>query len=125
MKKLSLGVALVAFLMSSCCGNSEKKECCNKGEMKECCKKSCEGMSEEQKQARAEFKAKWADFENQTADVQKELIAKKKEFIDSKREALKAKIAECEKKFEGFDTLTIAQQKALLDELPCCKEQKC
>ena len=127
MKKLSLMavVASFALLMSSCCCNSEKKECCKKEEKKECCKKTCcEGMNEEQKQACAEFQAQWADFDNSTEDVQKELIAKKKAFFDSKREALKAKIAECEKYFEGFDALTIAEQKAALDNAPCCKDKK-
>jgi len=122
MKKLSLvaSAVLFAFLVSSCCCNSEKKE----GGAAKCCEKDKKEMTEEEKVC-AEFKAKWEDFENLAEDVQKELIAKKKGFIEARREALKAEIAECEKKFEGFEALTVAEQKEFLDNLSCCATKKC
>ena len=132
MKKLGLFASMICFLfMVSCCGNcqkegekccdKDKKECCSKD--KKCCEKKCD-LTEEQIAECKAFKEKWENFENLVESEQAELIAKKKAFVDAEREALKAKIAECEAKWAGFEEWTIAEQKAFLDNLPCKKAKK-
>ncbi|GHT57500.1 hypothetical protein FACS18945_1970 [Bacteroidia bacterium] len=126
MKKLSfiVGAMSVAFLLASCCGGSkDEKSCCKKDEKKEC-QKPCEGLSEEQKQACAEFQAQWEKFDSLAVDVQNELIAKKKGFIDAKRAEAKAKIAKCDSLWAEYDKLTTtAEQKAFIDANSCCKKK--
>ncbi len=144
MKKVFLMLGMAAFVLASCC-NSNEQATCDKAEKccakKECCEKKCEKqctMTEEEKAACKEFKAKWDDFANQTPEVQAELIAKKKACTDAKIAAKKEclakcteKLAACEAKFAAFDSLSIADQKALLDSCcinKCCKkkcEKKC
>ncbi len=96
-------------------------------------------MTEEEKAACKEFCAKWEDFNNQTPEVQAELIAKKRACTEAKiakkkeclakcedadkKAACEQKLAACEAKFANFDSLSIADQKALLDS--CCVNKKC
>ncbi|GHV43333.1 hypothetical protein FACS1894180_2090 [Bacteroidia bacterium] len=85
-----------------CCKDADKKECCKKdGDKKECCKKDGEKkecckkeLTEEQKAACAEFKAKWDNWDNLTVDEKKALLDQKFECCKAKCEAKK----ECCKK---------------------------
>ena len=136
MKKVLLILGAASLLLASCC-NSAKQDatcCANEKCAAECCAKKCDAkkcdLTDEQKQACKEFQAKWADFDSQTPDAQIELIKQKKAFLDAKIAARKEKLAECaatvaacEAKFAGFDSLSVAGQKALLDS--CVMNQKC
>ncbi|MDR2511009.1 MAG: hypothetical protein LBC89_00790 [Bacteroidales bacterium] len=70
-----------------CCKDGNKKECCKKdGDKKECCKKE---LTEEQKVACTEFKAKWDNWDNLTVDEKKALLDQKFECCKAKCEAPK------------------------------------
>ena len=128
MKKLTLAIAALSFVLVSCnnqpkpeqaVGNQPKQECENQKGQHKCCK----DMSEEQK---AMFEA-WKDWDNQTPEKKAELIAKRKECIDKKiveqetREAeMKVKKGEFKAKWANFDKLDIEAQKVLIDEFRNC-----
>jgi hypothetical protein len=81
---------------AKCCKkDGEKKECCKKdGEKKECCKKE---LTEEQKKACEEFKAKWENWDNLTINEKKALLDQKMECCKAKKECCKAKKECCKK----------------------------
>lgn len=115
--KLLLGIFCLA-LLSACCGNSGKEgACCQKGEKKCCASKS--EMSEEQKA----FFEEWQNFDNLPAERQKELLAKSKAYVEKSIAEKKACIEKCEAELANFDNLTIAEQKALLDQKMLCTGQ--
>ncbi len=129
--KLLLGIFCLA-LVSSCCSNSNKegegcKTTCQKEEKKCCCVSKCE-VSEEQKA----FAEKWQNFENLAEEEQKEIIGKAKSCFEKNIAERKACIEKCEATLVNFDSLTVAEQKALLDgkvactgKSNCCKDSKC
>ena len=132
MKKLLLSLAVLCFILVSCGSNqpaptdATDKGCCQKEE------KCCKGMTEEQKQECAEFKAKWEDWANQTDEVKQELIGKRKECFDKKMEEMKAMEAKMqehkatmEEKLATWETMTLDEQKAFFDEFGnCCMKIK-
>ena len=132
MKKLLLSLTVLCFILASCCNNqpaptdATDKSCCQKEE------KCCKGMTEEQKQACAEFKAKWEDWANLTDEVKQELIGKRKECFDKKMEEMKemeAKMQErkaaMEEKLATWETMTLDEQKAFFDDFGnCCMKMK-
>ncbi|MDR0364265.1 MAG: hypothetical protein LBH92_04530 [Bacteroidales bacterium] len=117
--------------------SSEKDGCC--AEKKDGC---CKELTEEQK---AEIVA-WNDWDNQTPEKKQELVANRKACMDKKIAECKekcegkmeeckdkkeqcpekeAKCAEMKAKWEKWDTLTLEEQKALLDAMApkkCCKD---
>lgn len=138
MKKIMLLAGAACFLLASCCSNEEKcpanaeKEGQPKEEQK-CCKE----MTEEQKQACADWD-NWANID----DARKEaLLTDKKDGYDkcqaerAEREAQKAAI---DAKMANWDKLTLDEKKALIDEMDaffkschkkhadkgCCSENK-
>ncbi len=119
MKKVRLLLSVFCLaLISSCCGNSNKegagdKATCEKTE-KKCCASKCE-MSEEQK---AHFE-KWKNFENLAEEEQKEIIGKAKACFEKNIAEKKACVEKCEAMLVNFDSLTIAEQKQLLDKAAC------
>ena len=129
MKKLMLLAGVVYFVFASCC-NAPKEEAaatpatCENQEKPECCK-----MSEEMKQACED----WKNWENLDQTRQEELLAKKKECYDkckAERDEKAAKMAEIDTKMADWDNMTIADKKAVFDELDqlcpkkCCKGKK-
>ncbi|MCQ2285368.1 MAG: hypothetical protein MJZ76_00640 [Bacteroidales bacterium] len=124
MKKLMLLAGIAAFVFASCCNKTEEvtapeEPTCAKEEHK-CC-----GMSEEQKQACAD----WKNFENLDETRQEELLAKHKECYDNQkaeRDAHMAKMAEIDAKMANWDNMTIAEKKAVFDEMAqLCPKHKC
>ena len=136
MKKLLLSLTVLCLILASCCGNqgtpatdATEKGTCQKDE-----KKCCKGMTEEQKQECAEFKAKWDDWANLTDEVKQELIGKKKACFDKKMEEVKAaeaKMQACKAEMEAtlatWETMTLDEQKAFFDKCGncCLKVKKC
>jgi hypothetical protein len=135
MSKLLVSLTALCLILASCCGNqgtpatdATEKECCKKHEEGKC----CQGMTEEQKQACAEFKEKWDNWVNLTDEVKQELIGKRKDCFDKKMEELKemeAKMQEhkaaMEAKLATWATMTLDQQKAFFDEFGTCCAKKC
>jgi hypothetical protein len=123
MRKLLVSLTALCLILASCCGNqtpvdATEKGCCKKSEEQKCCK----GMTEEQKQACAEFKAKWEDWANLTDEVKQELIGKRKECFDKKMEEIKeteakmqAHKAEMEAQLANWENMTLDQQKEFFD----------
>lgn len=133
MKKLFM-IAIAGLFFFASCGNKPVtpaeepvKEECNK---EQCCKE----LTEEQK---AEMEA-WNDWDNQTDEKKAELLANRKACIDQKMaekkeckkegeepsEECKAKCAERQAKWDSWATLTMDEQKALIDEFGgCCKKE--
>jgi len=123
MRKLFVSLTAVCLILASCCGNqpatdTAEQGCCKKHEEEKCCK----GMTEEQKQACAEFKAKWDDWANLTDEVKAELIGKRKDCFDKKMAEMKeceakmqAHKAEMEEQYASFETMTLDQQKEFFD----------
>jgi len=124
MRKLFVSLTAVCLILASCCGGNQpatdtaEKGCCKKEEQGKCCK----GMTEEQKQACAEFKAKWDDWANLTDEVKEEMIGKRKECFDKKMAEMKeheakmqAHKAEMEEQYAAFETMTLDQQKDFFD----------
>jgi len=123
MRKLLVSLTVLCLILSACCGGNQapeatEKGCCKKGEQEKCCK----GMTEEQKQACAEFKAKWDDWANLTDEVKEEMIGKRKECFDKKWEEMKAHEAkmqahkaEMEEQYANWETMTLDEQKEFFD----------
>jgi hypothetical protein len=129
MKRLSLVAGLLCFLFVACCPKADTEQKQEGVTEEQACDKEskcCKGMTEEEKAACKEFRAKWDDFDNQTEEVQKELVLKAKAKIDE----CEAKKAEFEAKWAKFDSLSVAEQKALIDikmhcKKDCCKKEAC
>ena len=132
MRKLLVSLTALCLILASCCGNQStpadaEKGCCKKGEQEKC----CSGMTEEQKQACAEFKAKWDDWANLTDEVKQDLLGKRKECFDKKMEEMKehqaqmqARQAEIEAQLDNWETMTLDQKKEFFDNYGnCCKEK--
>jgi len=123
MRKLLVSLTVLCLILSACCGGNQapeatEKGCCKKGEQEKCCK----GMTEEQKQACAEFKAKWDNWETLTAEEKEELIGKRKECFDKKLDEMKAHEAkmqahkaELEEQYANWETMTLDQRKEFFD----------
>lgn len=134
MKKVFLMVCAMATLVAgvACAGNTAEGKC-----EKKCEKKCC--VSDEERGKCCELRAKWAKFDDLTAEEQAALIAERKAKIDeriahfearkaemeAKRAEREAKCAELKAKWEKFDELTSAEQKALIDELDACRRHHC
>ena len=136
MKKLAVLVSALCFVFVGCNCNAPATEPTTEDSTKCEGKKECCQMTEEQK---ADMEA-WNDWDNQTAEKQAELVAKRKACIDkkmaekaekcdaTKEEQCPEKKAKCEEmkaKWDKWETLTIDEQKALLDEMKCCGKKKC
>jgi len=127
-------VGAACFLLASCCSNEEK---CPATPEKEGQHKCCKEMTEEQKQACADWN-NWANID----DARKEALLKdKKDGYDkcqaerAEREAQKAAI---DAKMANWDKFTLDEKKALIDEMDaffkagkgkhgdkgCCSENK-
>jgi len=140
MKKLFLTMCAVAAIITcaSCCGNAcdkqeAEKPACERPEKGPCCK-----LSEEERAAIDEMMAKWEKFDELAAEEQAALIAQRKALVEkriakceehhaaevARLAEREAKCAEIKAKFEKIDELSIAEQKALLEEIdkPCCKK---
>ena len=134
MKKLWM-IAIAGVFFFASCGNKAKQVTTETEEPEVA--KCCDELTEEQK---ADCAA-WEDWDNQTPERQEELVAKMKECFDAKmaEKAEKcdaeqkeecpekaAKCAEFKAKWDSWETLTIAEKKALLDEAKsCCCKKKC
>ncbi len=146
MKKLTLLLGALCFVFASCCNNAEQTtengvvteqtEKCSKKECPKdkCCKKEracCPKMTEEERAEMEAFKAQWKDWENQTEEVKKELIDKAICKINAKeafKKEMEAKIAEMETKWQNISSLSLEEQKEVIDwkmGKRCCKKQKC
>ena len=136
MRKLLVSLTAVCLILAACCGNQTtpatdeaEKGCCKKQEQEGCCK----GMTEEQKQACAEFKAKWEDWANQSDESKQDLLGKRRECFDKKMEEMKEHLAqmqarqsEIEAQLANWENLTLDQKKEFFDNYGCCKEKpKC
>jgi len=125
MRKLLVSLTALCLILASCCGNqtpatdATEKECCKKHEEGKCCK----GMTEEQKQACAEFKAKWDNWENLTDTEKQDLITKKKECFDKKMAEMKECEAKMQEQLAKWETMSLDEQKAFLDNYGCCKKE--
>ncbi|MDR1592199.1 MAG: hypothetical protein LBS16_04880 [Prevotellaceae bacterium] len=138
MKKLSMLVCALglAFVVASCCNGKEDKQS-DAAPGKECCRKEakCE-LTEEQRAECQAVREQWAKFEALTDAEKTDVIAKRKAFIDkanAEKEACKAKKAELEARWATFETLSLDEQKQLIDDItafchadkkPCHKESK-
>jgi len=123
MKKLMLLAGALCFIFASCC--NEPKEQAAPAEGEGCQKENPEcQMPEEVKQAIAD----WENWDNLEPARQEELLAKKKECYDkckAEREEKAAKMAEIDAKMANWDNMTIAEKKAVFDEMPCCPKKPC
>ena len=123
----------VACLIFVSCGNKQKANDVITEE--KCCTLTAE--------QEAMF-ANWENFDELTADAQIALVADMKLFLDeckakceekytekeegTQEEMCPVKKAKCEEmkaKWEAFETLTLEEQKALIDEILACKKEKC
>lgn len=107
-------VAMMVLMATSCCKCNENSEC---DAQKQACEATC---SKQQKCHKRDFKKcpdmeKWAKFDELSEAEQKDLIAKRKAKIDSIDAARKAAFEKFKKDWENFDSLSIDEQKKLLD----------
>lgn len=93
-------LAVVALMAVSCCNNDKQDEF------------PPEGCPSEQMRAIDE---KWVKFEELSEAEQKALITEKKALIDSMEARRKAAFEKMKADWENFDSLSIDEQKRLLD----------
>lgn len=107
-------VAMVVLMATSCCNSNDNSEC-------EYAKQACEApCHKHHKCHKGDFKKcpdmeKWAKFDELSEAEQKDLIAKRKAKVDSIDAARKAAFEKFKKDWENFDSLSIQEQKRLLD----------
>ena len=143
MKKLMMIAVAGLFIFASCGNKTQEPVPVQEPQQKECQKGDqpcCPEMTAEQK---AECDA-WKNWDSQTAEKKQELVTKRKEFIDkmiaerdAKKAEMEAKMADYKAKLAKWNTLTVEEQKMLIEEFDalschkmpndkpeCCKEQK-
>ena len=136
MKKLWI-LAITGLFFFASCGNKAKEVPAVEPQQEECqeTKSCCKELTEEQK---ADIAA-WDDWANQTDEKKQDLLAKSKECIDKtlaecKEGECSEKCHEFKSKWETWATLSVDNQKALVDEFKemakakcekegCCKEE--
>ena len=124
MKRLTVLAGIVCFIFVSCCNKTadvpEEKQCTKEEKHEGCCK-----MTEEQKAECEAFRKQWDDWANLTDDVKKELVSKAKIRIDEKYAKMEAEMAACKAEWATLETLSLDEQKALIDKRLCCKKSCC
>lgn len=118
MKKVILLAGVACFVFASCCSKGDK--CPNKDATDTTCKEvekpCCKEMTEEQKQAIADWKS-WSNIDEARKNV---LLQERKDRFEQckvEREKRQTELEALEAKMADWENLSIDEKRALIDEI--------